>query len=119
MQTLFRIELKNVSDAISLCRRATLRLSRQKLKENALCQDFALFIECVSRVLRSYDFLPCKALNKTPSARQNHRGDANFMLVLKGSRLSFPGTEPPDPKRVSEGVSKGSLKGFRRVLEGF
>ena len=43
------------------------------------------------------------------------------------SRLSFPATEPPDPRRVSEGfekgVSEGSLKGFRRVftrvLEGF
>ena len=36
-----------------------------------------------------------------------------------GSRLSFPATEPPDPRRVSEAFQKGSLKGFRRVLEGF
>ena len=38
------------------------------------------------------------------------------------SRLSFPATEPPDPRRVSEGFQgslKGSPKGFRRVLEGF
>ena len=43
------------------------------------------------------------------------------------SQLSFPATEPPDPRRVSEGFPKGflkgslkgSLKGFRRVLEGF
>ena len=35
------------------------------------------------------------------------------------SRLSFPATEPPDPRRVSEGVPERSLKGgFRRVLEG-
>ena len=26
------------------------------------------------------------------------------------SRLSFPSTEPPDPRRVSEGFQKGSLK---------
>ena len=32
------------------------------------------------------------------------------------SRLSFPATGPPDPGRVSEGVSEGSLKGFRRLL---
>ena len=37
----------------------------------------------------------------------------------KVSRLSFPATGPPDPGRVSEGSLKGSLKGFRRVLEGF
>ena len=39
------------------------------------------------------------------------------------SRLSFPATEPPDPRNGSEGFQKGSLrgslKGFRRVLEGF
>ena len=39
------------------------------------------------------------------------------------SRLSFPATDPPDPRRVSEafqkGFLKGSLKGFRRVSEGF
>ena len=39
------------------------------------------------------------------------------------SRLSFPATEPPDSRRVSEGSQKGflkgSLKGSRRVLEGF
>ena len=38
------------------------------------------------------------------------------------SRLSFPATEPPDPRRVPEEFLKGflkeSLKGFRRVLEG-
>ena len=37
----------------------------------------------------------------------------------KISRLSFPATDPPDPRRVSEGVQKGSQKGFRRVSEGF
>ena len=40
-----------------------------------------------------------------------------------GSRLSFPATEPPDARRVSEGfqkgAQKGSLKGSRRVSEGF
>ena len=39
------------------------------------------------------------------------------------SRLSFPATGPPDPRRVSEGSLKGSLKaslkGLWRVLEGF
>ena len=38
-------------------------------------------------------------------------------LTLR-SRHSFPATGPPDPGRVSEGSLKGSLKGFRRVLEG-
>ena len=58
-----------------------------------------------------------------------------FKIVVLASRLSFPGTGPPDPGRVSEafqkgslkgslkgffeGVSEGSLKGLRRVLEGF
>ena len=45
------------------------------------------------------------------------------ILKALASRLSFPATEPPDPRRVSEGFQKGflkgSLKGFRRVLEGF
>ena len=36
-----------------------------------------------------------------------------------GSRRSFPATEPPDPRRVSEGVSEGFSKGYRRVLQGF
>ena len=42
------------------------------------------------------------------------------------SRLSFPATGPPDPRRASErvsgvsaGVSEGCLKGFWRVFEGF
>ena len=35
------------------------------------------------------------------------------------SRLSFPATEPPDPRRVSEGFQKGFLKGSLRVFEGF
>ena len=30
------------------------------------------------------------------------------------SRLSFPATDPPDPRRVSEGSLKGSLKGLRK-----
>ena len=46
------------------------------------------------------------------------------------SQLSFPATEPPDPRRVSEGfpkgffegvsegVSEGFSKGSRRVSEG-
>ena len=52
-----------------------------------------------------------------------------FISVRFGldSRLSFPATEPPDPRRVSEGFEKGSpkgcpkgsQKGLRRVLEGF
>ena len=44
-------------------------------------------------------------------------------LSKVGSRRSFPATEPPGFRRVSEGVQKGSLKGslkaFRRVIEGF
>ena len=43
------------------------------------------------------------------------------------SRLSFPATEPLDPRKVPEGfekgvserVSEGFYKGFARVLEGF
>ena len=34
------------------------------------------------------------------------------------SRLSFPATEPPDPRRVSEGFQKGFRRGLRRGLEG-
>ena len=38
-------------------------------------------------------------------------------------KTSFPASGPPDPGKVSEGFEKGSLKGslkgFRRVLEGF
>ena len=45
------------------------------------------------------------------------------LLGLQDSRLSFPATEPPDRRRVPEGFQKGSvkgsLKGFRRVVEGF
>ena len=50
----------------------------------------------------------------------------NKILKVQISRLSFPATEPPDPRRVSEGfekgvsegVSEGFSKGFTRVLEG-
>ena len=58
---------------------------------------------------------------------QNMFSEGRFFLILLaamvGSRLSFPATEPQDPRRISEGFQKGSLKGslkgFRRVLEGF
>ena len=33
--------------------------------------------------------------------------------MVEGSRLSFLATEPPDPRRASEGVSEGFLKGSR------
>ena len=40
----------------------------------------------------------------------------------KTVKTCIPATEPPDPRRVSEGSLKGSLKaslkGFRKVFEG-
>ena len=46
---------------------------------------------------------------------------------MRNLKTFIPATEPPDPRRVSEGsekgvsegVSEGFSKGFTRVLEGF
>ena len=58
------------------------------------------------------------------SASDELKGDREVVLqAISQNTLSFPATEPPDPRRVSEGFQreflKGSLKGFRRVSEGF
>ena len=55
----------------------------------------------------------------TGPERRNRVSDSEETKKDFVSRLSFPATEPPDPRRVSEGSLKGSLKGFRRVFEGF
>ena len=44
--------------------------------------------------------------------RRKIRGLFALHLESLESRLSFPATGPPDPKRVSEGFQKGSLKGL-------
>ena len=63
---------------------------------------------------------------KTPFLPSLENGISSPKIPIP-SRLSFPATEPPDPRRVSEGVSErvsegfsfeGSWKGFRRVSEG-
>ena len=60
-------------------------------------------------------------ISKPPVFTLPHRRAPS--LGGRGSRLSFPATEPPDPRRVSEGFNprtpEGFQKGFRRVSEGF
>ena len=60
---------------------------------------------------------------KLPTADLNFAVDFGSFLAPLDSRRSFPATEPPDPRRASAGFEKGSvkgsLKGFRRVFEGF
>ena len=47
---------------------------------------------------------------------------AHTPTVEHSLKTFIPATEPPDPRRVSEGFQKGSLKGslkgFKRVFEG-
>ena len=53
-------------------------------------------------------------VNESQTLTANHRRET----VHFAQDFPFLLQKPPDPRRVSEGVSEGSLKGFRRVLEG-
>ena len=56
--------------------------------------------------------------NGTIISKKELKSTCSHMII--NSRLSFPATEPPDPRRVSEGFQKGSLKGsLKGVSEGF
>ena len=52
-----------------------------------------------------------RTTERTHKAQENHTN----IVTVKGF---IPATEPPDPRRSSEGFLKGSLKGFPRVFEG-
>ena len=82
-----------------------------------------LSLVLLCRISHRHYFLKYFTANSRTKSNIFSRRESAGMATLT-SRLSFPATEPRDPRRVSEGfekgvsegVSEGFSKGFRRVL---
>ena len=103
------------------------------------CKDFSDFfrvlLPVLSRILSNTHLSKNVHFLITKVGEEGRKGRYGITALLHQAyfsnrlpaRLSFPATEPPDPRRVrerfqngvSEEVSEGFSKGLSRVLEGF